>query len=131
MAKSGYKKVPPRALIKRYSEVNYGPAATRDLLAFHLREGNIQARAPRVWVSTEKNSQAAWRREPSPDTSESKNDKTSRVIKCGSWRRSRDWLSDVISWDLKKNRFFITLQQDPPKRLMFRGIYFHGGDVKK
>lgn len=132
MPKVLFPTISPNALIRLYAGSNSGPVATRDLLAFHLREGNIRTRAWNTWLSNEVSLREAWKSGPAPENSLARPRKISsdRNVKSSLWWDSKNWAHDVDQWQFRKNRFTITLCERPLSRLMLKGLRFHGGDVK-
>lgn len=119
-----------RKVLELFAAENGGPVGTRDLLAFHLREGNVEARARHKWASIEQSVAEAWTTAPPPkNISEKSRLKKKHVVKASEWRASVDWINDVQSWDFKRSRFHITISLNPLRRIMLKDIRFHAGEV--
>lgn len=118
-----------RKLLDLFAADNGGPVGTRDLLAFHLREGNVSARAFHRWESVGQSLAEAWATGSIPKNVTNKERlKKKHAVKSSEWRASVDWLNDVHSWDFKRSRFQITISLNPTRRIMLQDIRFHAGE---
>lgn len=131
MATIKAKAISAKKALSLYSEMRGGPYLATQLLAFHLREGNIRVRARHVWISKEPSLRRAWRNEPDKDDFKNRTFNEEADVKKDIWRRSIDWNRDVSLWDINRGRFVVTLSNEPDKRIMIRGLRFHSGDARK
>lgn len=116
----------PREAIAKYAHLNGGSVNCRALLAEHLRDGNLRARARHVWTTDERSLEDAWETEPGrdqyrPSTFAGEFESLSKRV----WRGSENWKKDFSSWRWKSGRFYVTTQKKPIRqRTMFRGVEF-------
>ena len=131
MAGSKYRALSPVKVLQSFAHPNHGVAATRDLLGFHLREGNIRARARFIVESREQKLRTAWKLADSE--AEALPDETKRFqeIPTALWWKSVDWMRDVADWNFSRSEFVITTQAKPVRRLLLDGVRFHSDDCRR
>ena len=125
------KSISAQKVLRLYAESNGGIVATRDLLAFHLREGHIRVRSGHVMKSDALTYGQAWRESARTyRTYREDNDIKLKNVPVGRWWRSADWLADRDSWKLHRSALCVTISVSPPVRIMMRYVRFNSADIR-
>lgn len=123
--------IKPRDAIKDYAYFNGGSVNCRAVLAEHLRDGDLRARARHTWTTEERSAERAWDKEPERDAYRPVTFVGEhQVLDKHVWRSSQSWAKDLSTWRWKSGRFRVTSQKKPTREYtMLRGVEFCQSDV--
>lgn len=117
--------------VKQFAVANGGPASVKAILADYLRDGELRARATRLWRTEAVGLSAAWRSCPPEHGSPSDIVGPLYIeIKPLTWRASKRWIADQADWRWPFNKFSITDRLKPKTRTMIEGIEFPLEDLE-
>jgi hypothetical protein len=94
-------------------------------LADLLKDGLVEARAQRLWVSNDPNLNLAW------DNREDADAETDLDVEPSVWRSSRYWNDDLSLWRWQENRFVVTRRRRPADRTIIEGLSLKRADLQK
>jgi hypothetical protein len=100
--------------------------AAKSTFADYLRDGQLRARAGRVFESKERKIGAAWKA-----TSDDEPDEVSVSLEPVTWRRSKDWSGDQEDWRWPFGKFSITTSTAPFRRTLIQDVEFFREDVDR